>query len=216
MLLEDGNIGIKLHNTIVVIIEPDDSFTLQSGGWQTPTTKDRMNNFMPGGHLGIHQEKSIWYFTSGGGRVAYADGMRIDRSGGITGEGEDPQAKLKLDRKARKYCKRYIEKFMAGEIPKPGMGDCLICQIDQPTTVPGSDHILSHIEEEYYVPRLLYNAITHERAMMSWAAKEFVNNIWAETPTQHSRYIDWARDIVSNQVRKALLRYIRMHLGLAC
>lgn len=44
--LGDGVIGVRLHGTHVVILSAH-SIVLNSGGWHTLTTKDRINTFLP-------------------------------------------------------------------------------------------------------------------------------------------------------------------------
>lgn len=43
--LVDNSIAVRLHATDVVVIFPDDVVVLNSGGWRTKTTKDRLNRF---------------------------------------------------------------------------------------------------------------------------------------------------------------------------
>lgn len=43
------DIALRLHQTDVVTFHPDGSITLNTGGWYTVTTKDRMNNALPKG-----------------------------------------------------------------------------------------------------------------------------------------------------------------------
>ena len=57
-ILPDGSVGIMLHSTYVVTIHPDNSATLNSGGWQTVTTKDRINQYSP---VRVYQRKEVWY-----------------------------------------------------------------------------------------------------------------------------------------------------------
>lgn len=42
-------IAIRLHSTDVVTFLPDGSIMLNTGGWYSVTTKDRMNSYLPGG-----------------------------------------------------------------------------------------------------------------------------------------------------------------------
>lgn len=42
-----GDIAVKLHATDVVTYHDDGTFSLQTGGWYSVTTKERMNRFMP-------------------------------------------------------------------------------------------------------------------------------------------------------------------------
>lgn len=65
-------IAVRLHFTDVITFNPDGSVTLNSGGWRTVTTKDRMN-FTSG--VRVFQHAHEWY-------VAVAretdDGLRYD------------------------------------------------------------------------------------------------------------------------------------------
>ncbi len=51
-------IALRLHETDILVWHEDGSVELNSGGWQTVTTKSRMNEFAPGG----------WYDRSGDGQ----------------------------------------------------------------------------------------------------------------------------------------------------
>ena len=62
--------GLKLHDTIIVEYFPDGSFKLNSGGWQTVTTKSRINEFTPS-WIKLNQENKIWYVND----ELFKDGM---------------------------------------------------------------------------------------------------------------------------------------------
>jgi hypothetical protein len=70
-ILPDGSVGIALHGTTVVRIHPDNSATLNTGGWYTITTKDRINQYSP---VRVYQRKGQWYLESG---LEYEDGMVV-------------------------------------------------------------------------------------------------------------------------------------------
>mgnify|MGYP006292751249 CR=1 FL=1 len=70
-ILSDGSVGIMLHSTYVVKIHPDNSATLNSGGWYTSTTKDRINQYSP---VRVFQRKGEWYLNDG---TPYTDGMVV-------------------------------------------------------------------------------------------------------------------------------------------
>ena len=54
----DGSVAIELHGTNVVVIYPDDSVMLNSGGWRTHTTKKRINQYSP---VKVYQKDYEWY-----------------------------------------------------------------------------------------------------------------------------------------------------------
>ena len=65
-------IGLKLHDTSVLIAHKNGNVRYSSGGWKTNTTKDRMNSYGP---LNIHQIKGEWYFAMNGFMYPYHDCM---------------------------------------------------------------------------------------------------------------------------------------------
>jgi hypothetical protein len=58
----DGSVAIELHGTNVVVIYPDDSVMLNSGGWRTVTTKKRINQYSP---VKVYQKNHEWYLQDG-------------------------------------------------------------------------------------------------------------------------------------------------------
>jgi hypothetical protein len=56
----DDEFGVVLHSTTVVRIFRDGSYILDSGGWHTVTTRDRINRYAP---HGVSQCKYVWPFT---------------------------------------------------------------------------------------------------------------------------------------------------------
>lgn len=64
--------GIKLHNTIILVIGQDGSYTYNNGGWKTVTTKKRMNQYGP---MTIYQRNHIWFVQFANTVIAYNNGM---------------------------------------------------------------------------------------------------------------------------------------------
>ena len=73
-ILSDGSVAIKLHNTNVVIIYSDNSAILNSGGWQTVTTKDRINQYSPNR---VYQRNFEWFVNVNGEDYPFFDGMVV-------------------------------------------------------------------------------------------------------------------------------------------
>ena len=73
-ILQDGTVAIKLHSTYVVKIHPDNTYTLNSGGWQTATTKDRINQYSP---KRVHQRNFEWFVSVNGKDYPFIDGMVV-------------------------------------------------------------------------------------------------------------------------------------------
>ena len=72
-IMSDGSVGIILHGTCVVRIHPDNSATLNTGGWYSSTTKDRMNKYSP---VRVYQCKGEWYLNNDE-NTPYVDGMTV-------------------------------------------------------------------------------------------------------------------------------------------
>jgi hypothetical protein len=188
--VDDDTLGVRLHNTIVVYIHKSGNYSLDTGGWRTVTTKDRINSYSP---ARVHQVNNIWYVGDHG---IYADGVTVDKTGKPTSKlrnpGEVERKKRKLDRIVRSYVKGFAEHakanglYVPGEsedkaesewdvvklgprpVPlKPGPGDCFLCQFRaEDNREVQVDHLLAHFGlgedgEVYYVPSLLRNAIAN-------------------------------------------------------
>lgn len=84
LVASGDDIAVVLHKTAVVTVHSDSSMTLDSGGWETNTTKDRINAFLPGG-CKLYQENFVWYITTDNHRtrVPFERGMRISQFGEI-------------------------------------------------------------------------------------------------------------------------------------
>ena len=63
------NFAIRLHNTDIITITPD-GWILNSGGFRTRTTKQRINDFT---NARVYQEKFEWFI----GDKPFEDGMFI-------------------------------------------------------------------------------------------------------------------------------------------
>ena len=81
-----GGFGITYHDTTIITIDhifhaelsyDGDVYTLNHGGWDTPTTKDRMNKLLPNAR--VNQVNHIWYV----GEEEYYNGMVINKHGEV-------------------------------------------------------------------------------------------------------------------------------------
>ena len=74
---EDGVSNVYLHGNHIATVD-DDSVTLYDGGWQSNTTKSRLNailsEFGADGER-IFQNQWVWYVTTGNGAQEFASGM---------------------------------------------------------------------------------------------------------------------------------------------
>ena len=73
-ILPNGSVGIMLHSTYVVKIHENNTYTLNSGGWQTLTTKDRINQYSP---RRVYQRNFEWFVNINGEEFPFIDGMVV-------------------------------------------------------------------------------------------------------------------------------------------
>lgn len=236
--LERGasSLMVRLHSTHILEFFEDGSVRYNTGGWKTPVTKDRMNEFGPDG-VRLCADRGIWRVRQGGYSSGvelgvYADGM-VYRDGKLEGAAEDPKAELKQRKVVAAYAKRFVAALEAGEVPAPGLGDCMFCgcrvvdsktpkihhgfaaEIDTRQTLGESskdrDHIDSHIEENYYVPSLLQRALEvsgASRSMWWWIGSWWDTTATDEQRAAHRRFSEKSR------VEKALRKYLFFQLGM--
>jgi hypothetical protein len=141
--------------------------------------------------------------------------MVIHENGKVEGAGEVKDLR-KLQKRVKAYVGGFCEALYAGEIGKPGPGDCFYCSMKEERSgrplgevARDEGHILSHMEEKYYVPSLLTNAL--EEMGASQAVRHCVG-FWMGYHDQEAG--SW-EGIAKKDVPKMLTRYVRRQLGLA-
>lgn len=81
----DHEIAVRLHGTDVVTFHDDGSVTFRTGGWNTSTTRARLNAYAPAGAQ-FFTRKGRMYFTGKGFETPLepTEGMRYyPRTGGV-------------------------------------------------------------------------------------------------------------------------------------
>jgi len=217
----EDHIAVLLHATDIISYYPDGRIVLNSGGWQTVTTKARMNEHLD--DFWVWQEKRIWYVSPRGQgynkQVAflYKDGLTIEANRQtIRGAGQNPKNLKQLQKDVAKYVKGYMAALQKGELPAPSGGDCWYCCLhgeDGQTMGDFShdrgDHIRQHIKEAYYVPSMIKNAA--DEFGVSIAARQWLYGKWGLCQDM----VGYWEDIAIRQLSSALSRYILRRLGLA-
>ena len=207
----NGDRVIRLHHTDIVTFKENGDIVLNTGGWKTVTTKDRINKFLPS-HQWITTIKGQWILTVVDKSYQFADDMTIKADGTIEGAGEFIDVKA-ITKRIKKYVNDYMIELEAGHVPAPSMGDCFYCQFQEVGSermageaVKNTSHLESHFDEKYYVPSLLAQAI--KVFPVSNVAQWYLSDKWGNT--NNHIYETFARQ----QLKKSLYRFIKRQYGL--
>jgi hypothetical protein len=78
---DEGNTGSVIYASTAIVSWHDGKVTLRSGGWETVTTKRKMNQASHQFALGyiVYQRNHVWYVDlPDGDTVLFTDGMTFD------------------------------------------------------------------------------------------------------------------------------------------
>lgn len=210
----NGDTVIRLHQTDVVRITPKGKTILNSGGWRTSTTKDRMG-YAPGVRLWAKQ--GSWYVGNGEGpAVPYYDGITLPDcfKPAALAKGAKAEAREQKQRLAVRKFVAKLDKLQC--LPEPSPGDCWLCMADRAPIMAGrggyesmskggpagnADHIHHHVREGYMHGALLLNAL-------SWSGYKNPGLILQMDNAAI------ARGKKPNFIKCALKRYLYRQLGL--
>jgi len=176
---ENGEIIVRQWNTDIYRITPDNVATLDVDTWFTVTTKDRLNQLLPGS-VRIYSEKGRWFLFHNVpnwlDKVPFTNGIRINvetREIVANPGAKKITAQDKHNERIKKLIRSYLdglteEKFnqILKDAKENGTaGDCFYCQFHTTDTYePIGDafqdhgHLLEHLKEKYYMVSLFYNA----------------------------------------------------------
>lgn len=76
--IDEDTIGVRLHDTIIIKIHRNGAYTLNSNGWRTITTKQRINEYCP---VHVHQKRFRWYV--GTEEHPFFDGIIVKQIGDL-------------------------------------------------------------------------------------------------------------------------------------
>jgi hypothetical protein len=208
----DGVIAIKLHKTDILTFRKDETIIVNTGGWRTVTTKDRINRYLPHGHA-ISQHRNVWYWIKVGdwdNRTPYDDGDQLVCVSGnyevlTKTEKPDDKAQRALLKRIDKYAKLYGK---ALPLDNPNGGDCWGCHLrdEKGNEAMGTGHLISHMDEGYVVPSLAMAAMKERGAGPAWYWSVFKGD-----GKGSGFMLEPARKEIVRWVR----RYMRRRLGLA-
>lgn len=214
---------VQFHATDIVRIGAR-SVVLDSGGYRTFATKERLNGLLPAGYR-VMQDRGVWYLgvPRREQTIAWADGITIDARGGVHNAGSE-KAATELRKAIHKYAARFAREAVAGKVPAPGAGDCWYCGMvvsegpskDKSLGEATGDvsHLQSHLEEGYLVPALLANAARERgnRYLLNWG----LPILWgAMDDGARAARLEREGKIIEREIRCAVRQYLGAKLGLA-
>lgn len=203
------DIELVYHDTPVVTYHPTGSTTFNSGGHLTVTTKSRMNEFSL---ETITQEKGQWFFSDykSGAHEPFVDGVTALPDGaGYVYPGGKPDTKevAALIKAAKAYIKAFTKEFSEDKVGAPSDADCRYCYYKIDTD---NGHLLTHIEESYFVPSLLYRAWEENRDGMSIIANHLMAQWAGDGDISYTEHTEW---ILEDAAKYALKKYLAKRLG---
>ena len=180
-----------------------DRIVLNSGGYKTVTTKARMNEYTP---FNVIQKQKVWYVDG----IPFEDGITLYNNGTIKGQGKDPKETIALTKRVKQYSKDYAKEFIKGNVPAPSNGDCWGCLFhkDGKPTIGGKEHILSHLEDKYYVPSMLHNMLNS--GYLTVYTKSAICEVWNGKPIKEIYMLK----LVEANIQKAIYKFCARDLGI--
>ena len=154
---EGENIVIRLHNTDIAVFLPNGNVVLKTGGWQSSTTKSRINKFT---QASIYQKNNVWYFNDGS---VFYEGVSVRPDGSVVRprKPEETEKRTKARKaKIKKFLDKVCQKAKEDGLNGPEAGDCLFCQMELQGRLIGG-HVESHLKEGYVVPSMIASAFVH-------------------------------------------------------
>lgn len=178
---EGGSIAVRLHQTDIITFYTD-QIVLNTDGWHTQITKQRLEQFLPA-PLTVYSFKGQWRVGLKDGQrwatpkadnansVVFTDGLILRQviGGGwepvnaLTAEAEEKldAAKRELDKAVKAYCKKLVTKVpewfkQVRETNSLNVaGDPWCCSLFQDK---GTDHLWAHLKEGYVFPTIIVRA----------------------------------------------------------
>jgi hypothetical protein len=225
----DGANFVLLHKTVVFHEDKRGRVTLNSGGWKTVTTKDRISSALKsynrkrGCNWSLVQNRGAWYLSPDGywdGKdnwVPFEDGIQLHYKRGIPKTWQTSGArKAAADKRVLAMIDRYITKCgkvldKDGHFPEPSGGDCWYCYMCEVGSgkplgdaIKDREHILSHLREGYIMGSLIANALKSAGAGVLWYEWAFKGDSFLGAKS------------FKTQILRMIKRYLKRQMGIAC
>lgn len=199
----DNSLLIRLHQTDVVTYHPDSTITLNSGGWRTSTTKDRINTFSP---ARVCQHKGVWYIgdsffyhsSDKGDRILFHDNI-------ITAANGLPIGSYDIETKDHKKQRRHLLK----QIKAYAKLCADSCPLDSPIWAFSDKTVTNETQLQNMREGYVINAIVFAACDRFHVSKVAMRALF--TGDDHP----YMNDIGKQQIQKAVYRFVKQQFGLA-
>ena len=200
-----GDVVTRLHDTDIVRKRPEGTVYLDTGGWNTKTTRARINEALPRG-ISVHTHKGSMYISGVNGKShEFTQTARIGPRGGVTTDIQSGEA-ASYD-SVRALVDRYIVRLKRDGIPTESGGDPWIIPESSSGKYP-TDIMLAWLndpdtKEPYIFLNFIYTAL-------KWSGQSDFGVEWA-IQRFNENSDNYSRRVLCGTVR----RYIRACLGYA-
>jgi len=165
---EDGGYIIRFHQTNIVNKKPNGNIVLNTDGWRTLTTKERINWFLPHG-IHLYQENFKWFLyieTDNGNKIQpFYDGIEITPTGEIVNPKvtiKQFKEQLKLSDQLNKLIKQYAKQITENNLEQIMQTSCPKCQTVlyyNPNKEEIRQHLLEHLRTNTFSTEILEQAL---------------------------------------------------------
>ena len=162
----NGDIAIRLHYTNIITVKPNGNIILNSGGWKTNTTKDRinkyLNTYLKGKNWNISQVNYNWQLQKWGYKngkysllavKSFFDNMELTPEGETLNRTENNNLSNQDISKYKKAINKYVNLIdKMDTLPIPSNGDCWHCLLKSQNDknlgdeLKSIDHLINHFE----------------------------------------------------------------------
>lgn len=191
--LPDGERRIRLHGTDVVTLHSHGGFTLDTGGWNTMTTRDRMNGWIPTGYM-VFTHKGQIHLCTRDGTWPFLQSIYVGPRGAVYPD-QGPDDNKRLRRLIDRYCREFKKRGLP--TAEESKGD--------PWVVPGltSESVMMDWLESCYIHRTMYALALRNAGLTDQGVAFFIYDV------------DRKGGNLDGTDMRRIRRYIRACVGLA-
>lgn len=193
--MPDGERRIRLHGTDVVTFHADGGFTLDTGGWNTMTTRDRMNGWLPAGYTVYTRQGQIHLRTPDGDHWPFRQTVRVGPRGAVYPD-QGPEQNKRLRRLIDRYCREFRKRGLPTAEESKGdpwvLSDTIV-----------SESVMMDWLESCYIHRTMYALALRNAGLTDQGVAFFMYDV------------DRKGGRLDDRDMRRIRRYIRACVGLA-